>query len=145
MCSFLSTNSVYNPGKNVRALGRQDLAFLLLLGKHLLFLITEVHVHFLTLLYPSVCSSLASEARNVSKYLQLYITRVHMAVFCYMEVGCMENYCGSPSEQQSIYSLQNGYSLMAEAYLQSVAAKGFNPENPEGLLLKPEYYKVGNV
>lgn len=56
----------------------------------------------------------------------------------------MENYCGSP-EQQSIYSLQNGYSLMAEAYLQSVAAKGFNPENPEGLLLKPEYYKVGDV
>lgn len=57
----------------------------------------------------------------------------------------MENYYVSASEQQSIHSLQNGYSLVAEVYLQSVAAKGFNPENPEGLLLKTEDYKVENV
>lgn len=57
----------------------------------------------------------------------------------------MENYYGSPSEQQSIYSLQNSYSPATEVYLQSVAAKGFNPENPEGLFLKTEDYKVENI
>lgn len=68
-----------------------------------------------------------------------------MAVCCYMEIGCMENYYGYPCEQQNIYSSQNGYSLVAEVYLQSVAAEIFNPENPEGRLLKTEDYKVENI
>lgn len=56
----------------------------------------------------------------------------------------MENYYGSPSEQKNIYSVQSGYYLVAEVYLQSVAAKGFNPENREGLL-KTKDYKLENI
>lgn len=51
-----------------------------------MILITEVRAHFLTLLDLSVWSSLALEIRTMGKYLQLYITRAHVAAFCYMEV-----------------------------------------------------------
>lgn len=43
----------------------------------------------------------------------------------------MGNLYGPPSEHQSIYTLQNSYSLVAEEYLQSLTPKGFKPENPD--------------
>lgn len=57
----------------------------------------------------------------------------------------MENCYGPPSEHQSIYTLQNSYSLVAEEYLQSLAPKGFKPENPERLIQKTEDYKAENI
>lgn len=43
----------------------------------------------------------------------------------------MGNLYELPSEHQSIYTLQNGYSLVAEENLQSLTPKGFKPENPD--------------
>lgn len=57
----------------------------------------------------------------------------------------METCYGPRSKHQSIYTLQNSYSLVAEEYLQSLAAKGFKPENPERLILKIEDYKAENI
>lgn len=57
----------------------------------------------------------------------------------------MENCYGPPSKHQSIYTLWHSYSLVTEDYLQSLAAKGFKPENPEKLILKIEYYKAENI
>lgn len=88
---------------------------------------------------------MALETGNVSMFLQLSITTLNVTLFCYIEVGCMQNCYGLPSEHQSIYTLQNSYSLGAEEYLKSLAPKGFKPENPERRIQKNEDYKVENI